>query len=133
MNIESHVFALNSLGIDVDRAVIRLQQLKAGLEQMYAQIEAQIESLEGQLAIMQLGDVIGGIFTVLPSITSFAASALEMEAKAISASNATFTNIVVSGEMELEDIVSTTINAIIDHFHCHLKRCFGFFWSFGVF
>ena len=60
---------------------------------------------------MQLGDVLGGIFTALPSITSFAASALEMEAKAISASNATFTNIVVSGEMELEDIVSTTINA----------------------
>ena len=53
----------------------------------------------------------GSVFSVLPSIASFAANELELEAQAISASNATFTNIVVSGEMELEDIVSTTINA----------------------
>ena len=106
-NIESHVFALNSLGNDVDRAIVRLSQLTQYVEQLFNYIESQLAQINEQMSLMQLGSLIGGVFSALPSIAKFAASAMTIESAAIEAATGTFTNLAIEEGIELEDIVAT--------------------------
>ena len=106
-NIESHVFALNSLGNDVDRAVVRLSQLTQYVEQMIAQIEAQISALNSSMELMQFGELVGGIFSVLGSISSIVATGAEFATKTLTSDTLAVNGLIEAGEMELEDIAAT--------------------------
>ena len=116
-NIESHVFALNSLGNDVDRAIVRLSQLTQYVQQAMAQVEAQIESLQSAVDAMTIGQLVDGAFGLLSTVTSFVATgakilggASEFESvatKAITADSLKISEKVEAGTATLTDITAT--------------------------
>ena len=114
-NIESHVFTLNNLGNDVDRAVTRISQLTQSIQELFAYVEDQIAKLNETIELMQFGNIAGAVFNVLPSIGSLVGKALSIESAAVKATTGTFSKLAVEGEFELEDIVSAgtaTLNKI---------------------
>ena len=112
-NIESHVFALNSLGNDVDRAIVRLSQLQQYVQQLFEYIEAQLAQINETMNLMQLGSLLGGVFSVLPGIAKLMGTAMTIESAAVKATTGTFEKLALDSgiEMEVEGITTFEVAA----------------------